>query len=88
MEYNEYDQTDRRAQSFFKFDRMITPRIIEIIFIIGLVLTVLAGLAVMSESILAGVLIILIGPLMIRINCELIIVVFKIHEALQDIRQR
>lgn len=88
MSSNGYEQTGRSAQSFFKFDRMITPRIIEIIFIIGLVLTVIAGLAVMSESIVAGVLIILVGPLMIRINCELIIVVFKIHEALQDIRQR
>ncbi|GAB2497546.1 hypothetical protein GCM10008929_18120 [Alkalibacterium psychrotolerans] len=88
MSYQEYNQTNVRAQSYFKFDRMITPRIIEIIFVIGLVVTVLAGLAVMSQSVLAGILIILIGPLMIRINCELIIVVFKIHEALQDIRQR
>lgn len=88
MNFNEYGQTDRRAQSYFKFDRMITPRIIEVIFIIGFVLTVLAGLIVMSESMFAGIMVILIGPLMIRINCELIIVVFKIHEALQDIRQR
>lgn len=88
MSFNEYGHTDRRAHSFFKFDRMVTPKIIEVIFIIGLVVTVLAGLAVMSESMMAGVLVILIGPLMIRINCELIIVIFKIHEALQDIRQR
>lgn len=88
MGINEYKQTDVSAKSFFKFDRMITPRIIEIIFIIGLVFTVIAGLAVMSESFIAGILVLLIGPLMIRINCELIIVIFKIHEALQDIRQR
>ncbi len=39
-------------------------------------------------SILSGLLSILVGALFARIFCELTIVLFRINEALQDLRQR
>jgi hypothetical protein len=42
----------------------------------------------MTQSFLAGVGLLVFGPLAARINCELLIVMFKINEALQDIRNK
>ncbi|WP_368646206.1 DUF4282 domain-containing protein [Alkalibacterium putridalgicola] len=86
MNYNVENQKD----SFFNFDTMITPKIIQIIFYIGLAISVVSGLTTMfsGDSVFLGLAILVIGPLVIRVNCELVIVIFKIHEALQDMRYR
>lgn len=78
------------SKSFFNFDNMITPKIIQIIFYIGLGISILIGLLMImsGESPFGGLVILIMGPLLIRVNCELIIVIFKIHEALQDMRHR
>jgi len=70
---------------------MITPKIIEVIFFIGLVISVLVGSGFIlagDDGLLVGISVMIMGPLLLRINCKLIIVIFKIHEALQDIRYR
>ncbi|WP_423188951.1 DUF4282 domain-containing protein [Alkalibacterium sp. f15] len=79
-----------KNKSFLNFDNMITPKIIQILFYIGLAITLVIGLVMIfsGESIFGGLVVILVGPLLIRVNCELIIVIFKIHEALQDIRYK
>lgn len=86
MKYNYQEQNG----SFFNFDTMITPKIIQIIFYIGLAISIVSGLTTMfsEESVFLGLAILIIGPLVIRVNCELVIVIFKIHEALQDMRYR
>ena len=81
-------------QEFLHFDKMITPSIIKIIFWIGSGLTILFGLFLMisgaasdyggGAQVFLGLLSILIGPFVIRIYCELLILFFKIHETLQD----
>lgn len=82
---------------FFNFDSMITPIIIKIIFWVGLGASVLSGLGIIisglnspwggGAQVIGGLLIIVVGPLVVRIYCELLIIMFKMHEALQDIRQ-
>jgi len=78
------------------FDKMITPTIIKIIFWIGCGLSVLAGLGAVGAGLFSpfgggimvvyGLLMIVFGPLLVRVYCELIIVAFKMYEAMNDIR--
>lgn len=85
-----------RMDKFIKFDSMITPMIIKIIFWIGVGLSVLSGLGIIISGFSAyygggfqvflGLVVIVVGPLVIRIYCELLIVVFKMHDALQTIK--
>ncbi|WP_249336559.1 DUF4282 domain-containing protein [Sporosarcina sp. Marseille-Q4063] len=90
-------QPNREGKSWMKeflhFDKMITTSIIKFVFWIGAGLSILAGLIIMisgfvSEGIfvLLGLLAIVVGPIVVRIYCELLIVFFKIHEALQDLK--
>lgn len=75
--------------SFMKFEKMITPSIIQIIFIISVVISVLTGIVfLIGDNSFLGLVIIVLGPLLSRINCELIIVIFKIHESLQIISRK
>lgn len=69
------------------FRRMITPKIIKIIFWIGVVLSVIYGLATLiGDGNLLGLLMIIIGPFVVRIVCELFILPFQINETLTDIK--
>ncbi|MGO4881598.1 MAG: DUF4282 domain-containing protein [Bryobacteraceae bacterium] len=81
---------------FLSFRKMITPVIIEIVFWIGVVACVLMGLGVIFQSmnapfgggagVFSGLLILVLGPLGVRIYCELLIVLFRMNETLTDIR--
>lgn len=75
--------------SFMKFEKMITPSIIQGIFILSVIVSLLAGIGfLIGGSIIFGLGIIVLGPLLSRIYCELIIVIFKIHESLQIIARK
>ena len=82
--------------SFLHFDKMITPSIIKFIFWIGSAISVLAGLVQIINGassyygggylVFMGILMIVLGPVLIRIYCELLILFFKIYETLQEIK--
>jgi hypothetical protein len=72
------------------FDSMITPKIITIIYWIMLVGVVISGLGLMFSGsgitgVITGLLVIALGALLARIYCELMIVLFKIHENLKKV---
>ena len=85
---------------FGNFDVMLTPRIITVIFWLLVIANVVSGLvglvgslAMMKTSADMGILMLMatvalsiLGILASRIFCEFIILLFKIHQALQDIR--
>src|SRR5690625_160999 len=81
-----------QLKEYLNFDKMITPVIIKIIFWIGAGLSVLAGLIMIitgasspwggGTTVLAGLVTIILGPLAVRIYCELIILFFKMNENL------
>ncbi len=83
--------------NFLKFDKMITPVIIRIIFWIGLAVSVIIALGMiisgLSSSwgggfqVLTGLITLVLGPLMVRIYCELLIVIFKINDSLFEIKE-
>ena len=79
--------------TFLFFDNMITPRLITIIYWILLAVVVIGGVGSMFATggfggFLAGLIGIVVGVLFVRIWCELLIVIFKINEALQEMRNR
>ncbi len=71
------------------FDNMLTPKIITFIYWILVIAVVLSGLrAVFNGEILTGFGLIVGGSIAVRVWCELMIVFFKMNEALQDIRKK
>jgi len=79
-----------------KFEKMITPIIIQIIFWIGFIGSIFAGLGLIAYGFISssagmlevftGFISLLLGPLIIRIYCEMLMVVFSMQRALIDIR--
>ncbi|MFO8154475.1 MAG: DUF4282 domain-containing protein [Pseudomonadota bacterium] len=81
------------------FDTMLTPKIVTIIYWLLLAGVVLSGLGTMFSSgaghmygpgsgltfasLFMGLLVIVFGAIGARIWCELLIVIFKIHESLK-----
>ena len=83
---------------FLAFRRMITPVIIQVVFWVGVVASVVAGLIMIAGGfaeryggargidVPLGLAVLLVGPLLMRVYCELLILVFRINETLSDIR--
>lgn len=79
---------------FLSFDKMITPIFIKIAFWLGVVLSLISGVGTLISGMVAsnfgfiqiilGLLIILVGPIVVRVYCELLIVLFKMHESMQQ----
>jgi hypothetical protein len=78
------------------FRRMITPIIIKIVFWIGLTAIIVLGIVAIvdgvsndsdiGEVIAGGVLILILGPIIWRVFCEILLLTFRIIENLADIR--
>ncbi len=76
-------------KDFFQFRKLITPSVIKPLSWIGIVLCILSGLVLMVSSFgiygsggltfLLGLCIIFLGPLLIRIISETILVIFAIY---------
>ena len=73
---------------YLTFKKMITPIIIQVLFWVGVVGCILAGIFMFSQSFLNGLLIILVGPVFVRLYCELIIVIFSINDTLTEIKNK
>ena len=80
---------------FLSFRKMITPVIIQIVFWAGVVISIIMGLisiaAGMSQFgngilVIVGLLYIFIGPVVVRIYCELLILFFRMNESLTEIK--
>ncbi len=71
------------------FDKMLTPQVITFVYWVLLVVVVVGGIGTMfAQSFIAGLIGIVVGLLFARIWCELLIVLFKMNDALQAIRSR
>lgn len=77
------------------FDKMITPKIITIVYWLGLVFAVITGLSVIFAgpsaalvNLFMGIIAAALIAIATRIYCELLIVLFKMNEALQEIRHK
>ncbi len=79
---------------FLAFRKMVTPVIIEILFWMGVIVCIIAGLVMIvmgikglgDQMVLKGVLLAILGPLGVRVYCEILIVFFRINETLTEIK--
>lgn len=84
-------------QEFLSFDKMITPTLIKIIFYIGCALSLIGGIIMIISGVnsyyggggqvFMGIVLLILGPFLTRIYCELLIVQFKMQEHLAHIRK-
>lgn len=85
-------------KDFFEFKKLITPSVIKVVFILGVVLSffmgaldIKAGINAIdfggSALIFSGILKIFFGPIIARVWCEIIVVLFKINDNLTEIRR-
>jgi len=81
------------VKDFLEFRTMITPIIIQIIFWLGVaacivmgLIFIVAGIKYDARSGVAGFAILILGPLVVRIYCEILIIFFRINETLMEIK--
>lgn len=80
---------------FVMFRRMVAPYVIMVLFWIGLILVIIGGLTTIGLGLsqggngivaaLIGAVYLFVGPLMVRLYCEILIVIFRINETLTDV---
>ena len=71
---------------FLTFRKMITPTIIQALFWVGVLGCVIGAIGNFGQKmILSGIVMLILGPIMVRVYCELLIVAFKMLESLQEI---
>lgn len=86
-------------RDFFSFDRFITPQIIKIIFVIGLVLLVVGTVLRVGFALLYGgegvvwgiivpILVMCLAVLLWRVYCEVMLVFFDMRNRLQALAER
>jgi len=72
---------------FLAFRKMITPAVIQLFFWLGVIVCLIAGIGILSNGetlaaaspvppTLTAVLVLVVGPLIVRIYCELLMVLF------------
>jgi hypothetical protein len=91
---------------FLGFRKMITPVVVRIVFWIGVVACIIAGIigivhgitmpadvpGIMTfgpsklSTILSGIACLILGPIGVRVYCELVMIAFRIYDTLTEIR--
>lgn len=85
-------------KDFLVFRKMITPIIIQIIFWLSVICCIGFGIYTIVEpwdlgldegtGVWLGIIIIVIGPLILRMQMELVILFFRINETLTEIKNK
>ncbi|MEA2016396.1 MAG: DUF4282 domain-containing protein [Actinomycetota bacterium] len=83
-------------KDFLSFRKMITPVIITIIFWIGVSACVIGGIVMIVDgarmsyggagTVGLGLGYIFLGPIVVRVYCEILIIIFRINETLTEIK--
>ena len=84
-------------EEYLSFRKMITPMVIKILFWVGVGLSVLGALGMIISSFgrygtgvagfFGGLLFLVLGPVAVRIYCELLILFFRINDTLTEIKE-
>lgn len=77
----------RSVNEFFSFRRMLIPTLVRFIFWIGVAAVIVMGFINFFQTLwLQGLILIILGPLVVRMVCEYVIVLFTINDTLTDIK--
>lgn len=76
-------------KQLFMLDKMATPQIIAILYWLLLLLAVVAGIGkILDGSFFLGLFIMVLMPIVGRIICEIMIVIFRINKTLDEINSK
>uniref|UniRef100_A0A7C5ALR1 DUF4282 domain-containing protein n=1 Tax=Desulfobacca acetoxidans TaxID=60893 RepID=A0A7C5ALR1_9BACT len=78
---------ESNLKEFLSFHTMLTPIIIQILFWVGVAICVIAGIFLIATGKIQGLLIILLGPVVVRGYCEILIIFFRINDTLAEIKE-
>lgn len=82
-------------EDFISFRKMITPTIIKVLFWVGVAGSVIFGLIQIGGSFgrngggllfLYGLIVLIVGPILTRIYCELLMLFFRMYDTLIEIK--
>ncbi len=77
----------RSIKEFFSFKRMLIPTLVRFIFWIGVAAAILLAIFNFTQKEwLPGLILLILGPLFVRMVCEYVIVLFTINDTLTDIK--
>ena len=75
---------------FLRFETMITPILIQILFWLAVIISVIVGIVTIASGrehgVAAGLAIIILGPIGARIYAEILIILFRINDHLRQIQ--
>ncbi len=73
--------------NFVRFETMVTPVLIQILFWLSVIGFVIAGIvAIVHGRVGHGIVLIILGPIVARIYAEVLIVVFRINDHVRQIQ--
>ena len=75
-------------KAFFNYEYMITPGILKILSYIAAVVVVITGIFALTADAVTGISMIVLGPIVIRIYAELMLIVFEVHKELKKISEK
>lgn len=78
---------ESNLKEFLSFHSMLTPIIIQILFWVGVAATVIVGFILIAAGKVQGILVILFGPIIVRVYCEILIIFFRINDTLEEIKE-
>lgn len=88
----------RQFEDYLNFRNMITPRIIEILFLVSVLICVVFGFYItlvkgsvpetvpQNYRVLGGIAIVLLGPIFARVYCEVLILFFRMNETMTELK--
>tara|TARA_Y100000361_G_C10857574_1_gene187650 strand:- start:60 stop:287 length:228 start_codon:yes stop_codon:yes gene_type:complete len=72
-------------KKFLNYEYMITPGVLKILSYIGALVVIIMGILAISMEPITGISMIVLGPIAIRIQAELLLVIFEIHNELKKL---
>ena len=76
------------TKAFFKYEYMITPGILKILSYVAAAIVVIMGIFALAADAVTGISMIVLGPIVVRIYAELMLIVFEIHKELKKISEK
>ena len=72
-----------KMNDFLSFRTMITPGILKVLCILGMIVAVIGGIVMCLAEPITGIATIILGPIVVRMYGEIMIVFFEIHSELK-----
>jgi len=73
------------------FDKMITPIVVKVIYYLLLIVVIISAVISMFRggfaNFIGGIIMLIIGPILVRMYCELMILFFRIYDKLKSINE-